>query len=231
MNLKQAQKFLKDHAVQYVLAQFVDIHGVAKTKAVPVAHFTDILTNGAGFAGFAVWGLGMGPHDADFMAIGDLSTLSLVPWQPGYARIVCDGAVRGKPYAYDTRLVLKKLTAKALAKGWIVNIGIEPEFMLLARRADGTLGPADTSDALDKPCYDYKGLARNRDFLERLVASLQAVGFDIYQIDHEDANGQFEINYTYSEALNAADRYVLFRMAAGEIVREIIASAAQPLAQ
>ncbi|MBI2803021.1 MAG: type III glutamate--ammonia ligase [Gammaproteobacteria bacterium] len=221
MNLKQAQKFLKDNEVRFVLAQFVDIHGVAKTKSVPVSHFEDILTTGAGFAGFAVWGMAMGPHDADYMAIGDLSTLSLVPWQPGYARIVCEGTVRGKPYPFDTRLVLKQAVAKAQAKGWTVNIGIEPEFMILRRRDDGSIGPADTTDVLDKPCYDYKGLSRSREMLERLVMSLQAIGFDIYQIDHEDANGQFEINYTYSDALNAADRYVLFRMAAGEIARDM----------
>ncbi len=221
MNLKQAQKFLKDNDVRFVLAQFVDIHGVAKTKSVPVSHFEDILTTGAGFAGFAVWGMAMGPHDADYMAIGDLSTLSLVPWQPGYARIVCEGTVRGKPYPFDTRLVLKQAAAKAQAKGWTVNIGIEPEFMILRRRDDGSIGPADASDVLDKPCYDYKGLSRSREMLERLVMSLQAIGFDIYQIDHEDANGQFEINYTYSDALNAADRYVLFRMAAGEIARDM----------
>ena len=109
MNLKQAQKFLKDHDIRYVLAQFVDVHGVAKTKSVPVSHFEDILTSGAGFAGFAIWGMGMAPHDPDYIGIGDLSTLSVVPWQPGYARIVCDGRVRGKPYAFDTRHVLKQV--------------------------------------------------------------------------------------------------------------------------
>jgi len=221
MNLKQAQKFLKDNGVSYVLAQFVDIHGVAKTKAVPVSHFEDILTGGAGFAGFAVWGMGMAPHDADYMAVGDLNTLSLVPWQPGYARIVCDGRVKGKPYPYDTRYVLRQQVEAAKAKGWTVNIGIEPEFMILKRQADGSIAPADAGDTLDKPCYDYKGLSRNREMLERLVAALIAVGFDVYQIDHEDANGQFEINYTYSDALSAADRFVFFRMAAGEIAKDL----------
>ncbi len=221
MNLKQAQKFLKDNHVSFVLAQFVDIHGVAKTKSVPVSHFEDLLTTGAGFAGYAVWGMGMGPHDADYMAIGDLGTLTLMPWQPGYARIVCDGFVKGKPYPFDTRFVLKQQTAKAKGKGWTVNVGIEPEFMLLKRRGDGTLGPADESDALDKPCYDYKGLSRARVFLERLVGALQGSGLDVYQIDHEDANGQFEVNYSYSDALCAADRFVLFRMAAGEIAKEM----------
>ncbi len=221
MNLKQAQKFLKDNGVRYVLAQFVDMYGVAKTKSVPVAHFEDILTGGAGFAGFAVWGMGMGPHDADYMAVGDLDTLSLVPWQPGYARIVCDGRVKGEAYPFDTRYVLRQQVDAAKAKGWTVNLGVEPEFMILKRNADGTLAPADDGDVLDKPCYDYKGLSRNREMLERLVAALLAVGFDVYQIDHEDANGQFEINYTYSDALTAADRFVFFRMAAGEIAKEL----------
>ncbi len=84
----------------------MDIHGVAKTKAVPTAHFEDILNDGAGFAGFALWGLGMQPHDPDYMARGELSTLGLVPWQPGYARIICTGHVNGKPYPYDTPWIL-----------------------------------------------------------------------------------------------------------------------------
>lgn len=219
MNLAQARKFLKDNAVRYVLAQFVDIHGVAKTKSVPVSHFEDILKDGAGFAGFAVWGMGMAPHDPDYMGVGDLSTLSLVPWQPGYARIVCDGRVRGKPYAYDTRHVLRQVLNAPTARGWTINVGIEPEFMLLKRGANGAVAPADETDTLDKPCYDYKGLSRNLPFIEDLVDSLQQTGFDVYQIDHEDANGQFEINYTYADAMTAADRFVFFRMAAGEIAR------------
>ncbi|MBM4227757.1 MAG: type III glutamate--ammonia ligase [Gammaproteobacteria bacterium] len=221
MNLKQAQKFLKDHDIRYVLAQFVDVHGVAKTKSVPVSHFEDILTSGAGFAGFAIWGMGMAPHDPDYIGIGDLSTLSVVPWQPGYARIVCDGRVRGKPYAFDTRHVLKQVLAATDVRGWTVNVGVEPEFMVLRKQEDGTLAPADDSDTLEKPCYDYKGLSRGRAFIERLVGALQTTGFDVYQIDHEDANGQFEINYTYADALTAADRFVFFRMAAGEIAREM----------
>ena len=212
---------MKDNKVRYVLAQFVDIHGVAKTKSVPVSHFEDILKAGAGFAGFAVWGFGMAPHSADYLAVGDLDTLSLVPWQPGYARIVCDGRVNGKPYPFDTRFVLKNQVAKAKAKGWTVNVGIEPEFMLLKKQADGSLAPADDGDTLEKPCYDYKGLSRNRVMLERLVEALQETGFDVYQIDHEDANGQFEINYTYTDCLTSCDHYIFFKMAASEIANEM----------
>lgn len=221
MTPQEAIEFLEQNEVKLVLAQFVDIHGVAKAKAVPVAHFEDILTDGAGFAGFALWGLGQEPHDPDYMAVGDLSTLSLVPWQPGYARIVCNGYVKQEPWPLDTRYILQQQLARLAENGWTMNTGLEPEFMLIKRNENGTFGPADASDALDKPCYDYKGLSRSRAFLERLVESLLAVDIDVYQIDHEDANGQFEINFTYDDALTSADRIVLFRMAAGEIARDL----------
>lgn len=219
--VSNAEQFIEDNDIKYILAQFVDIHGVAKTKSVPAHCLQDVVKTGAGFAGFAVWGLGMEPHGPDFLARGDLSTLSVVPWQPGYARLVCDGHVNGEPYPYDTRVVLKKQLARLEARGWTLNTGLEPEFSLFRRRADGSLGPVDDTDNLTKPCYDYKGLSRSREFLEKLVESLQVVGMDVYQIDHEDANGQFEINYTYSDALTSADRFTFVRMAAGEIANEL----------
>jgi glutamine synthetase len=106
-------------------------------------------------------------------------------------------------------------------KGWTLNTGLEPEFNLMRRDEQGKLQLVDPSDNLDKPCYDYKGLSRSRVFLERLTEALQAVDFEVYQIDHEDANGQFEINYTYSDALTSADRFTFFRMAAGEIANDL----------
>jgi glutamine synthetase len=221
MNLAEARKFLAKNQVKSVLAQFVDIHGTAKAKAVPVAHFEDILNAGAGFAGFAVWGLGIEPHGPDYMAVGDLDTLSLVPWQPGYARIVCDGHVHGKPWDYDARVTLKKQVARLAGQGLTFMTGLEPEFSLLKRSIAGKIEPCEDSDTLAKPCYDYKGLSRSRAFLDRLVESLVAVGIDVYQVDHEDANGQFEINYTYEDCLTSCDHYIYFKMAAAEIASEM----------
>jgi len=217
----EAKQFLNDNQVKFILAQFVDMHGTAKTKAVPASHYEDILSPGAGFAGFAIWGMGMQPNSPDFMAIGDSTTLSLVPWMPGFARMVCVGHVNGTPYPYDARYILMQQIERLSAKGWTLNTGLEPEFVLLRRDEQGQIQTADATDTLDKPCYDYKGLSRSRAFIETLVDSLQVAGFDIYQIDHEDANGQFEINYTYSDCLTSADRYVFFKMAASEIAREM----------
>jgi hypothetical protein len=97
MSPQSARKYLKDNKVKYILAQFVDIHGAAKAKAVPVEHLDMMLNEGAGFAGFALWGFGMGPHGPDYMAIGDPSTLSVIPWMPGFARMACYGHVNGAP--------------------------------------------------------------------------------------------------------------------------------------
>ena len=216
----EAKQFLESHQVKFILAQFVDIHGTAKTKAVPASHYTDILDPGAGFAGFAVWGLAQQPNSHDFIAIGDPNTLSLVPWLPGFARIVCVGHVDGQPYPYDSRYVLMQQLDRLHQKGWTFKTGLEPEFVLLKKDPQGRISPADETDVLEKPCYDYKGLSRSRSFIEKLVESLQKVDFDVYQIDHEDANGQFEINYTYTDCLTSADRYVFFKMAASEIAKE-----------
>ncbi|HEX9179065.1 MAG TPA: type III glutamate--ammonia ligase, partial [Burkholderiales bacterium] len=176
---------------------------------------------GAGFAGFAVWGLGIDPHGPDYMAVGDPDTLSLVPWQPGFARIVCNGHVHGKPYPYDSRVTLLAQVERLRKRGWILNTGLEPEFSVLRRDGNGGVVPCDPTDTLDKPCYDYKGMSRSRAYLERLVDSLKAVGIDVYQVDHEDANGQFEINYTYSDCLTSCDHYIFFKMAASEIANEM----------
>jgi glutamine synthetase len=220
MNQSELKQFFNEHSIRYVLAQFVDIHGAAKAKAVPVEHLEMVLTDGAGFAGFALWGFGMGPEGPDYMAVGDLSTLQNIPWMPGYARLICNGTVNKKPYPYCSRVALMTQLARLEARGWTLYTGIEPEFMLLARRADGSLGVADPTDNLDKPCYDYKGLYRTREMLDEMVAGLRAVGIDVYQIDHEDANGQFEVNFTYADALKSADNFTFVKMAATEIAHK-----------
>ena len=220
MNREQAQKFFEEHKIRYVLAQFVDIHGAAKAKAVPVEHLDMVLTDGAGFAGFALWGLGMGPEGPDYMAVGDLSTLQRHPVDAGIRAHHLQRRRQRK--ILSVLLASRAASADCAARGAGLTLftGIEPEFMLLSRRADGSFGPADATDDLDKPCYDYKGLYRTREVLDEMVAGLRAVGIDVYQIDHEDGNGQFEINFTYADALKSADNFTFVKMAASEIAHK-----------
>jgi glutamine synthetase len=221
LTAEAAKQFLAKNGVRYVLAQFVDIHGVAKSKAVPVDHLEDMISDGAGFAGAGVWGLGMLPHEAEYIVRCDLDTLVITPWGPGYARMMGTGLVKGQPHAIDTRNILKAQTERLRHRGWTFNTGLEPEFILFRRDQNGGLVPFDGTDTLAKPAYDYRGLARGRSFLERLTECLQSVGVDVYQIDHEDANGQYEINFKYDEALKTADQIILFKMAAAEIAHEL----------
>ncbi|MDN3578138.1 type III glutamate--ammonia ligase [Chitinimonas viridis] len=221
--LAQAQQWLQQHQVKYLLAQFVDIHGAAKTKVVPARHLDMITHTGAGFSGYAIWGTGIARNGGDYYARADLDTLALVPWQPGYARVVGDGHVHGQPHPLCSRVLLKQQLARLAVRGWTLNTGLEPEFILLRRTADGDYRPADELDVLDKASYDYKGLSReaNRVFLERVTEAMAAVGADVYQIDHEDAPGQYEINYVYSDALTSADRYIYFKMAASHAAEQL----------
>jgi len=217
-----ARKQLAAVGVHTVIAQFVDIHGSAKGKYIPLAHLGDIVGAGVGFAGPSIWGLGLprnGPR-SEFYGRGDLDTLQALPWMPGYARIVCNGVVAGDAFPLCSRRLLMRQVARLAERGWTLNVGIEPEFFLLHQDEAGRPILCDGADTLDKPSYDLKAMARVRDVLRRMEQGLDACGFDVFQIDHEDAGGQFELNYHYSDALKAADRFVLFKMAAHHIAEE-----------
>lgn len=220
-SLEHAKARMQAAGIHTVIAQFVDIHGAAKGKYIPLTHLEDILGAGAGFAGPSIWGTGL-PRTgarAEYYGQGDLSTLQALPWMPGYARIVCNGIVDGKPFDVCSRRVLLKQIERLKAYGWTLNVGIEPEFFLLEADEDGRPA-ACAQDNQDKPSYDLKALARLRDVLRCMETGLTACGFDVFQIDHEDASGQYELNYHYSHALKAADRFILFKMAASHIAEE-----------
>jgi len=218
--LEELQGELAAQGVHYVFAQFTDIHGAAKGKLVPLAHLGDIVSPGAGFSGPSIWGTGLprnGPR-SEYYGRADLTTLQPMPWLPGYARVVLDGHVAGEAFDACPRQVLRKQVARLAARGWTLNAGLEPEFFLLQKGANGY--DAEAGDSLEKPSYDTKSLLRRRSFLDKLTTSLNECGLGVYQIDHEDATGQFEVNYHYADALRAADNFMLFKMAAHHIAEE-----------
>ncbi|WP_431097784.1 type III glutamate--ammonia ligase [Polaromonas aquatica] len=205
----------------YYLAQFVDIHGRPKAKLVPGKHKEMIFGAGAGFAGFAIAGMGMEPHGQEFMAVGDRSSVRAVPWMPSTASVSCDGHVDGKPHPLDSRVIAKKaLAAFRDATGLEFFSGLEPEFFLLKATAGGGYEVATGSESLDKPCYDFRHLSSVSDFLMELRSALEGANIDVYQIDHEDANGQFEMNFTYADGLRTADNLTYFKMAATAIAKK-----------
>lgn len=219
--MKRLRETLTDQGVHTLIAQFTDLHGVAKGKFVPLAHLDTLLGDGVGFAGPSIWGTGLprtGPR-SEYYGRGDTSTARALPWMPGYARIVCDGFVGGEPFDACPRQVLRRQVARLAERGLSARIGIEPEFFLLRHTAHG-MAPADTQDNLDKPSYDLKTLPRQRDFLKQLSDGLTACGLDVFQIDHEDAHGQYELNFHHADPLTSADHLMLFKMAAHAIAEQ-----------
>jgi len=219
--MKELRDTLSSHGVHTLIAQFTDIHGVAKGKFVPLAHLDGLLQEGVGFAGPSIWGTGLprtGPR-SEYYGRGDASTARALPWMPGYARIVCDGFVAGEPFDACPRQVLRRQVARLAELGWTMHTGIEPEFFLLRRTASG-VAAADADDALDKPSYDLKTLPRQRDLLKQLSDGLTACGLDVFQIDHEDAHGQYELNFHHADALTSADHLMLFKMAAHTLAEQ-----------
>jgi glutamine synthetase len=202
--------------VQYILPQFTDIHGVAKGKLIPIAQWKNLLNPGAGFAGPSIWGTGLGRHgdDSEYYARADPATpVQQLPWLPSVARVVCDGYAGGKPLATCSRQTLKRQVERLAALGYGLNVGIEPEFFITQ---PGSMALNDAQDTLEKPSYDLNALFKQPVYglIQALHQSLTALDFDVVQIDHEDAPGQYEINYTYEQALGAADRFMLFKLAA-----------------
>jgi glutamine synthetase len=207
---------LQAAGVHSLLVQFTDVHGCAKGKLVPLSGLDAVLAVGAGFSGPSIWGTGLprsGPR-SEYYARGDAGSAQPLPWLPGVARIVGDGWVDGRAFDACPRQVLRRATAALAGRGWRLEVGIEPEFFLLRRRADGGYAPLDDRDRLARPSYDLRSLLRAQPLLDELRGWLVACGFELTQIDHEDAHGQYEINYAHAEALASADRLMLFKLAA-----------------
>ncbi|MSR59193.1 MAG: type III glutamate--ammonia ligase [Planctomycetaceae bacterium] len=218
---EQIRARLKDDGIRFIVVQFVDIHGSAKAKMVPVECFDDVIDVGAGFAGGAVWGVGQGPHSHDLMARIDVGTYTRLPWMPETARFAANLYVDDKPHPFCARTNLERVLKSAAARGYIFNVGMEPEFFLVTKNADGSIQPwnPDGSDSLAKPCYDFRSMAPAMQFLQELTSGLNTLGWNVYQADHEDANGQYEVNFVYSDALTTADRVTFFKMATGQVAK------------
>jgi len=210
-NADDVRRIVKDEGIEFLFAQFVDMHGKPSAKLVPAHHLEDLLTEGAGFAGFAAGDIGQGPDDPDMIAIPDPTTLTILPWRPTVARFACDVTVEGEEWPFCPRTILRRALARAAGLGYELKVGAELEYFLLRRTADGGIELADPLDTLDQPCYDMRALTRNLDFVSEVSKAVTGLGWDNYATDHEDANGQFEQNFEFADALTTCDRAVFFR--------------------
>ena len=220
-DFQHLQKELESRGVKYCIGAYVDIHGVAKAKVVPIHHLGHMAKGSERYTGYAVDGLGQAPNDDELTAIPDFSRLIQLPWEPKIAWIPSDNHYKGKPYPLNTRVALQAQLAKAAEMGFGMNLGIECEVFLLKQEADGTLVVPDAEDKLEKACYDVRGFTNSFEWLDKMATAINGLGWDLYSFDHEDANGQFEFDFQYADALTTCDRLIFFRYMAKHYAKEM----------
>ena len=204
---KNLFKISKQKKIKYFLISFVDLFGVLRSKLVPAHAIKDMQVNGAGFAGFAAW-LDMTPADSDMFAIPDPDSLIQLPWNKEVGWLASDLWMNGKPVDASPRVMLKKQIKKLSELGYSMKSGVECEYFLIS--PDGN-AIADNRDTQSKPCYDQSSLMRRYELIKEICDCMIEMGWGPYQNDHEDANGQFEMNWDYSDCLKTADRHTFFK--------------------
>mgnify|MGYP001067817857 FL=1 len=197
----------REKGIRYFLISFTDLFGVVRSKLVPTSAISGMQKDGAGFAGFAAH-LDMTPADSDMFGLPDAERLIQLPWKPEVGWLPSDIYLGGKIVAHGPRTVLKQVLADAKEKGYLVKTGVECEYFILT--PEGT-EVADSADIQAKPCYDQQALMRRYDLISEICDHMETLGWGPYQNDHEDANGQFEMNWDYTEALTTADRHSFFK--------------------
>ena len=197
----------KKKGIRYFLVSFVDLFGTMRAKLVPASAMDSVAKSGAGFAGFAVW-FDMTPADADILAAPDPDSLIQLPWKPEVAWVPSDLMMNGADVTQNPRQVLKRVIAAAAREGYVLKTGVECEYFLIT--PDGSM-ISDAADRQSKPCYDQQALMRRYDVIAEICDAMVSLGWQPYQNDHEDANGQFEMNWEFDDALRTADRHAFFK--------------------
>jgi glutamine synthetase len=206
--------------VEFVLFMFVDMHGKPCAKLVPTSALGTVAVAGAGFAGFAAGPMGQSPADPDILALPDPTSYEVLPWKPEVAVVQCDPTVEGELWPFAPRVILARQLALLAERGLTLKVGAEAEYFLVRRQADGSIAVADEKDTAPFPCYDARGLLRMYDHLSSVSRHINKLGWGNYANDHEDANGQFEQNFEYADAMTTADRLVLFRYLVHSLAEE-----------
>jgi glutamine synthetase len=206
--------------VKYAAISFADMHGKPKAKMVPLNHLAQAARGSEMFTGAALDGVPQDVNDDEVAPHPDLDAVIIAPFNREVAWFPGDLWIGDTPFEACSRHILKRVTADAATMGYTFKLGIETEFFLLTDDRTGTPVPASPDDDLDKPCYDLRGLLHNYAVVDDIVSAMNELGWDVYSFDHEDGNGQFETDFTYTDAVTMSDRLVFFRMMVGEITRK-----------
>ncbi|MEO1207502.1 MAG: type III glutamate--ammonia ligase [Pseudomonadota bacterium] len=210
---------LQARGVKFLMASFSDMHGISKTKMVPMAHMGQMMAGSELFTGAALDGVPQDVSDEEVSARPDPGSCIVLPWQPDVAWFASNLWCEGKPFEACSRNILSRVAQSAADLGYTLNLGLEAEFYVFKDSADGPV-PVSDRDNLAKPCYDGYGVLDNLPWLSELVEAMDDLGWDVYSFDHEDGNGQFEVDFKYADAMTMADRFVFLRFMTNAIARK-----------
>ncbi len=214
------KKTLVDQGVTTCIASYVDMHGVSKSKLVPISHFEQMMAGSEMFTGAALDGVPQEINDEEVACMPDPASAAVLPWKPEVAHFSSDLWCEGAPFEACSRNILNRQIAKAAEMGFTMNLGMEAEFFVFRNQPDEQATPVSPLHHLDKPAYDTTRILDNLDWLGELVDAMNQLGWDVYSFDHEDGIGQFEIDFAYADVRSMADRYVLLRMMANAIANK-----------
>jgi len=206
----------KERGIKYFMISYTDLFGSQRAKLVPAVAIADMQKDGAGFAGFATW-LDLTPAHPDLFGMPDPSSFIQLPWRKEVAWVAADCMMEDKYVDQAPRVVLKKLMADAAKEGLYIKTGVECEFFLT--KPCGTM-ISDDADTATKSCYDQQALMRRFDVISEICDCMLELGWGPYQNDHEDANGQWEMNWNFDDSLITADRHAFFKFMAKAIAEK-----------
>ena len=201
------RKFAEDKNVKYFMISYTDLFGGQRAKLVPTQAINEMQYEGAGFAGFSTY-LDLTPAHPDMLAIPDTNAVIQLPWKRDVAWVPGNLMMNGATVDQAPRNVLNTLINRAASEGLHVKTGIEAEFFLLTQQGDQI---SDDRDTAIKPCYDQQAIMRRYDVIAEICDHMLELGWGPYQNDHEDANGQFEMNWEFDDVLNTADKHSFFK--------------------
>lgn len=219
-NVESLKKSLEKSGVKYLMPTYVDMHGVSKSKVVPIDHLGRMMAGSELCTGAALDGVPQDVSDEEVAAHPDARSCTVMPWQSDVAWFASDLWCEGKPFEPCSRNILNRVLKKAEDLGYTFNLGMEAEFFVFRDTEDGGFRPMSDRKNLEKPAYDVVRMIDNLPWMGELVDAMNHLGWDVYSFDHEDGIGQFEVDFKYFDARTMADRFVFFRMMAHEIARK-----------
>jgi len=204
---------IEERNVDFLRLQFTDILGMVKNVSVPAHQAEKAFTEGIYFDGSSINGF-VRIQESDMRLKPDPETFAVLPWrtngESGAARLICDviDTSTGEPFEGDPRRVLKNALDRAEEHGFEVNMAPEPEFFLFEQDENGY---ATTEFADQGGYFDVAPKDLASDVRREIIFALEEMGFEIEASHHEVAEGQYEINFEYDDALSTADNVATFR--------------------